>query len=155
MRTSMDTANSRWIPWALIGGLALVIAANGTMIWFAARSFPGAIENGFEIGTGYNRILDAVQRQSALGWTVQTAVEKESILLSLTDRAGKPLDGLAVEALAARPVGPADPPPLASPPAGTGRDRAAAGLAEGQWMVMLEAKDGAARYLTSRRILIP
>lgn len=152
----MGTASAdRWIPWALIGGLALVIAANGTMIWFAARSFPGAIENGFEIGAGYNRVLDAAQRQSALGWAVQTAVEKDSILLSLTDRAGKPLDGLAVEGLAARPVGPADTHPLAFTAAGNGRYRAAAGLAEGQWMVMVEAKDGTARYLTSRRILIP
>ena len=32
---------SRYIPWLFVGGFALVVAVNATMIWFAVGSFSG------------------------------------------------------------------------------------------------------------------
>src|SRR5262249_43192444 len=62
-------SNYRWIPWAIAGAFLIVAVVNGALAFFALRSDTGLVsEHPFELGNGYNRVLDAGAAQDALGW---------------------------------------------------------------------------------------
>ena len=77
------------------------------MVYAALHSFPGkAGDEGFDLSNHYNAVLDRVQREAALGWTVQARTDAAGRpVVTLTDRDGAPLRGASVAASAQRPLG--------------------------------------------------
>ena len=60
----------RFFPWAIIGGMLLVIAVNAGMAWSALHTFPGtAVEDAFDHSNDYDKVLNAAAREAALGWS--------------------------------------------------------------------------------------
>ena len=58
----------RWIPWVFVGAMALVVAVNGGLVYFALREPVGIIvKNPYQDGLRYNRTLEERQRQKAVG----------------------------------------------------------------------------------------
>jgi nitrogen fixation protein FixH len=153
-----ETAKSPWrfFPVATAGALLLVMVVNAGMVWSALRTFPGAAQNdGFDESNAYNQILDAVERQNALGWHVSAEILSNGrAVLHLKDRHGQPLLGAKVEANAIRPLGPAYATRLQFLPSKDGSYLADAALPlRGQWDLMLYAVRAGQEYRVTRRVL--
>jgi nitrogen fixation protein FixH len=151
----------RWIPWAIAAGLAIVVAVNGALVYFAVSSSTGLVnEHPFELGNGYNRVIEAGAAQDALGWHsdvrfVPAGTGKGEITARFTDRNGRPVTGLSVTAHVVRPVEPLPETTLALPETAAGNYAAAALLARpGQWEVRLAARRGADLFELAQRIVV-
>lgn len=160
-RATPDARRSLWIPWALASIFAAFLVANGTMIYFASRSWTGLeTEGAYEKGLAYNDIIAAAEAQAALGWQVAleagTAETGEAwVEVSLADREGHPIAARAVWARLVRPthVGYDREAPLRD--LGGGRYR---GLVElplpGQWDLRVRVEHVGGVYRASRRVVL-
>jgi nitrogen fixation protein FixH len=148
-------AGYAWFPKALLAALAIVIAVNVTMVWFATRSFPGQVNaNPYEVGTEYNHILAAAQTQAALGWRLTAEADGRTLSVRLADRTGQPIAGADVRGTLSRPVGPPQTTEVRLVPAAPGQYRAADILAApGQWELDVDATRGNERLSTSIRVV--
>jgi nitrogen fixation protein FixH len=142
-------AQCRWIPWAIAGCFAVVIAVNLALTYFAVHSDTGLVtEHPYELGTGYNRVLDDAAVQAALGWQGELHFRAANHLggtidIDLRDRDGQPLSGLSVSARLVRPLGGVADAELATTELAPGRYAAPVSLAEpGQWEVRVAARRG-------------
>lgn len=154
------TARSGWrfFPLAIVGGLGLVVAVNGAMIWQALATFPGkAGRDGFALSNRYNMVLQRQDDQAAIGWVVRTSVDaKGRPAMTLADTDGTPLAGAKINAVAERPVGEAHATPLLFVDHGAGRYAADATLdAPGQWDISITARIDGRTMTVTRRVHVP
>lgn len=152
-----QSSHWRLFPWAIAAAMGLVIAVNGGMVYAALHSFPGSAgSDGFDLSNHYDQVIDRAQQQAALGWSVQAAVDADRRpVLQLHDRAGAPLTGAAVRAIAERPLGPSHVATLTFRETAPGRYLGDASLDEpGQWDVQLTASALNHEVATTRRILV-
>jgi len=86
---------SAWIPWVFVGGMALVIAVNGVLIWAALSTFTGVtVGRSYDRGLAYNDVLAEGARQQALGWRASLRLEGEALRVTVRDQAGRPVAGM-------------------------------------------------------------
>lgn len=152
---------SRFIPWMFVGGFAIVIAVNGTLIYFAQSSFSGLeTEHAYERGLNYNQALEAAAAQDALGWHGQITLTEAAggqydLSVQFADRQAMPIDNLAVEAHLRRPSNAGMDLSVPLQRRGNGRYAAAIALpAPGQWDVRIVARDGALSWQESERLFV-
>ncbi len=98
-----------WIPATFVGLMLLVVAVNGTLIYFATDTFSGLdTDHAYQEGLDYNKTLAAAAASAALGWqagiTVTPTGPADRLSLQLTDRNGQPVEGLQVSAKLVRTV---------------------------------------------------
>lgn len=136
-----------------LSAFGVILTANMALVIAATGSFPGTVvEDSYVAGVGWNERANA---QDALGWRVGVSHTAEGLLaVTVEDEAGRPVRGLAVEAVVGRP-------------ARAGTDRAvtldAAGrihavplaLEPGLWRVALSIEGGAAPYKAVAEIVVP
>lgn len=153
--------SDRFIPWIYVIGMLVVIAVNGTMIYCAMSTWPGmAAQHPYQEGLAYNRELAAEQRQEALGWELAPRLSRGlgglELRVDATDRQGRILDGLTIEATLERPLGPADRARVALKPIGAGTYAARVpGLATGQWQLRLAASKAGHTMVMAERLMAP
>jgi nitrogen fixation protein FixH len=95
---------SGWIPWVFVGGMLLVVAVNGGLIYAAISTFTGvAVSRPYERGRQYNQVLDEAARQAALGWQAQVVLEADALRVDMRDRDGLPLPG-RLDGVLQRPI---------------------------------------------------
>ncbi len=103
------------IPLLFFAFFAVVLTANGIMIWIALSSWTGLeTKNHYLKGVDYNQTLQDVRNQEALGWTVQTSIApvvvpngplgQFEVVLVLTDPADTAISGARVEVRLERPT---------------------------------------------------
>jgi nitrogen fixation protein FixH len=147
----------RFFPWAVIGGLGIVVLVNAGMVFAALHSFPGqAGSEDFALSNHYDAVLDREARDAALGWTV-TAVADDSgrPLVMLTQRDSTPLRGASVAASAERPIGAPQPRTLGFRETTPGHYLADAALPVfGQWELTLSASVGGSAMTITRRVVV-
>lgn len=160
-RAFVSFSNCRWVPWAMAGAFLIVASANGALAYFALHSDTGLVaEHPFELGNGYNRVLDAGAAQDALGWHgtirfVDQAGLSGRIVAELRNPKGAPLVGLAVRAAVVRPVEPLPEQDLTLNASGQGSYAAAVTLVRaGQWEIRVTAERGADVYQFVQRIVV-
>lgn len=154
---------SSWIPWVFVGAMLVVVAVNAVMVTMAVRSWSGlVVEKPYERGIAYNSILGAQARQDALGWTLGATYEVTGdayagrVVLTATDSAGRPLDGLTVTATLTRPVEILEPITLDFTAAGDGRYIARTAVPKhGQWELRGRLSHGGDTYILTRRLTVP
>ncbi|UFN51506.1 FixH family protein [Roseomonas sp. OT10] len=150
-----DPRRGRWIPWAIAGGMAVVVAVNAVLITAAVTTFTGiTTSHPYEAGRDYNRVLEEAARQDALGWRATLRVVGGVLELRVADREGLPLSG-RVEGVLQRPV---DGRELPLDVAAVAPGRWQAALREdrpGLWQARLRltAPDGAALDVRERLVL--
>ena len=72
---SFDPNRSRWIPWAFVGGMTLVVVVNLIMVYYAVSTFTGVtVPRSYERGRGYDEVLAEAARQDALGWQAEVTL---------------------------------------------------------------------------------
>jgi nitrogen fixation protein FixH len=159
---SIRAARGRWIPWVFIGGMLIVVAANGALVYFAISSWDGVVTaHAFERGAAYNRLLAAAAAEEALGWKADITYRADTrtsgaLTVILVGKDGQPVDRAVLSAEAQRPVEPGRPVPIALKGMGEGRYvGTASGLRAGQWDIrVIAARDGTESHVT-RRIVVP
>ncbi|MFO1069635.1 MAG: FixH family protein [Geminicoccaceae bacterium] len=151
--------SGRWIPWVFVAGFGVVLAANGTMIWYATTSFPGLVTTkAYDEGIAYNQNLEAAEAQAKLGWQPALTVRplegfRGGLELRLLDRDGAPLDGATVSAKLERPVEVEHDFAVALEGRGGGRYAAAFDVPRvGVWDVHLVIRRGDASFVLDERV---
>ena len=149
-----------WVPMLFVAGFLVVIAVNGTLIYFAQDTFSGLeTASPYERGLDYNRTLAAQAEQDRLGWRSQAEITGEnaarSLQVRMTDRDGRPLDGLALSAYLVRPINEGLDLTIAPHPLGDGRYVASFTLpAAGQWELRLVAQGDGVTWQHSERLFV-
>jgi nitrogen fixation protein FixH len=158
----MHTPNrSRHLPWIFVGGMLVVVAVNAVLIYFAFSTWSGlATSHAYERGRGYNKALQAMERQDALGWSLRASLRPDAaggeLVIDAVDRQVQPLRGLAVEVTLVRPLGAAEKHRVELVPSGDGRYAARLpSLARGQWDAMITATATGERMLMTQRLAVP
>ncbi len=144
----------------LIGMLAffgVVFAANGVMMWMAARTFDGVDEpDAYRRGVHYNERLAEARAQRALGWRVRVDLpaaaaggSRRRVMVTVQDRHRRPLSGLAVAVTMRSPVNAHEDrmvtlTPNPTRPGQYGRELALPRL--GKWQAIVEIRDPAAGH---------
>jgi nitrogen fixation protein FixH len=151
---------SLWIPALFIGLMLLVVAVNGTMMFFAQSTFSGLdTSQSYQQGIQYNAILKEAEASAALGWTAKTTVTGTGtvrhLAVTLTDKRGEPVEGLAINAHLVRPVSTAFDQRFTLRAEGRGVYGTDVTLpALGSWELRLAADTGAADWQVMQRIFV-
>ncbi len=166
LTTRRRRAPGWWYPWIFVAGMAVVILVNAIMITFAVRSFSGIeTEDQYRKGIAYNEALSGARAQAELGWQGDVAFARMPsgaavsvpaagmLSVRLTDRAGHPLDGLVITAIAIRPTVEGYDRHLHLKGVGQGRYEGALVLPlEGQWDMQVLAVQGRRTFQFTRRL---
>jgi|GEM_PF-451196 len=178
-----ETADRRpidaWIPWFFVIFFAVVLAADGTLGYFAFSSWTGIGDenrNHYEKGLAYNAELSQVEAQVAAGIRgrldfrpvaapggagrpvaadegAKTGVWLE---LALTNPDGTPLLGAEVQVRALRPTSGGHDTAFVLPALGEGRYGAAVAFSlPGVWDLVVTAEAGATRFRIDKRVMVP
>jgi len=150
-----------WIPWVFAGGMLVVVAVNGSLVYFAFASWYGlATDHAYERGRTYNKVLDASERQEALGWALKAALRPApggaDLVVTFSDRTGRMLEGLAVTAALERPVGQPERRQITLTMERPGWYAGhLPGIQHGQWNSRIEAAGPDARIVAAQRLVLP
>src|SRR4051794_7073379 len=155
MSATMTTRRSGWIPWAFAGGMLLVVAVNGVLIFATVDTFTGVtVGKSYDKGRAYNHVLEEAARQDALGWTPEVALGGGALRVTVRDREGLPVEG-RLEGVLRRPVEGTEI-ALAPGAVGPGLWVAAVAPRPGQWDVRLRLTAPDGRHLDIRqRVVAP
>jgi nitrogen fixation protein FixH len=155
-----DSLRDRLIPWYIVAFMAVVIAVNGVMVYFATSSYTGLQAEGhYSKGLAYNEVIAAERAEQALGWTVrlefdQTGAMQGRVSAEARDASGEPLDGAIVTAWLVRPTQAGHDLRLALAPETGGIYAAEVRLPlPGQWDIKTQIEHPSGTYRTVRRIV--
>ena len=161
----MTTMRERgwWYPYIFVGILVVVAIVNGIFAFFASTTFNGLVtDNAYEKGVNYNATIALARQQTELGWQANvqfvpdSSGHKATLTVSYTDKAGQPLDGLTVEALAERPTVTGYEATIAFTQSQKGTYTAQISVPMGgEWDFDLVATSDGVVHQTQRRFLIP
>ena len=82
-------ARDRWIPWYFVLFFAVVAAVNAVMVTLAIRTHTGTVtDHPYEIGIKYNEVVEASEKQDALGWSSAINYSNDKLHFTLKNKAG-------------------------------------------------------------------
>ena len=82
----------KWIPWYFVLFFLVIAAVDGVMVTLAVRTQTGIVtEHPYEKGLAYNRVIDAEQKQEALGWKSEIVLTGNTLRFTLRDKNGAPI----------------------------------------------------------------
>jgi nitrogen fixation protein FixH len=128
---------------ALLAFFGTVFAVNGALIYEAISTHTGLVANEpYRKGLAYNERISADERQTHLGWTDAVELDRSGhVALVLAERDGSAVRGLQVEGMLSRPATSRYDAKLALTETEPGRyEGQSAALAEGGWLIALEAR---------------
>jgi len=156
-----------WYPYIFVGVFLVVLAVNLVMAMSAVKTFSGLqTEQAYDKGLAYNEVLAQAKAQEKLGWSVDAQVvphdpsntqrHDADMSVTYTDKAGKPVTGLSVQAEISRPTLAGHDQKLELVEKTPGQYVALAPLdLPGQWDINVIARQGESQYKFSQRVLVP
>lgn len=148
----------RMVLLSLVGFFVVVASVNAFMITQAVRTFGGVeTENAYKAGLAFNQSIAAAGAQDARGWSVDIGRAGQSstdFTVTVRDRAGRPVTGMALDALLAHPTDRRHDKPMAVTSSGVGTFRAAAEPEAGIWDVVITLRDGDTALFRSRNRIV-
>jgi nitrogen fixation protein FixH len=153
----------RWIPWAFVAFLGIVLAANGAMIGIAFLTWPGLeTADAYRKGIAYNAALEAAREQAAQGWEVELAFvpvgtgPRGRLELRLVDMLGQPIERAVAYADLTRPTRAGHDFTIPLEPGAAGvYGKTLAFPLPGIWDVRVRAEQRSRTYWTTRRVFVP
>lgn len=135
----------------------VIAVIDGLFLTLALRTFPGQVSvTPYEDGLLYNRHIAQMEAQGRLGWKATAQAQPKAVVVTLQDRAGAPLPGLAITGRLQRPATEAGRLDLRFRELAPGRYAAAPGRLSGTWDLTLEARgDAGAVFQAERRLTWP
>jgi len=150
-----------WGPWVFVAMFAVVLGANGVMIWVAFDSWTGLeTRNAYERGLDYNRVLDAERAQAALGWQVEIdfapgEAGRAMIDARFRNRDGHPVSLTRVRARLTRPTHSGHDKTVTLAKRGPGHYGADLTVPlPGQWDLRVLARHAGGTYQAQRRVVL-
>lgn len=152
-------------PFELTGGMVaamlilffgVVVSVNATILTMALRTMPGVeTRSAYEDSQRFNEEIARQHERDARGWTATTTLARQgegaTLAVTLADRGGGPLTGLATSARLRHPATSARDHDLALSESRPGRYEASFGRIEaGSWILELQAKRGEEVAFVSR-----
>jgi len=155
MNATAAPSRSRWIPWAFVGGFAVVFAANGIMVTFAMSSWTGLdTRDAYRKGLAYNSTLAAERRQAALGWHGTADWRDGPLTVEMADDRGEPLTAATMRADFIRPTAEGHDVSVALAEIGGGRYAAPIALPlDGLWDVRVTVRRSADTFQINQRLM--
>jgi nitrogen fixation protein FixH len=147
----------RFFPIGVIAAMGVVVAVNGGMVYVALHGFPGqAGEEDFALSNHYDAVLERVQREAALGWTLSAQADDTGRpVVTLVDRNRAPLRGASVTGFAERPLGAPQTQQLMFRETAAGRYVGSMALPKpGQWDLTLSASADGHAVAATRRVIV-
>lgn len=97
--------SGRHVLIAMVAFFGVIFAVNGVLLWQAVATHSGLVASEpYRKGLGYNRRIEADERQQSLGWTTLATVERShGVSITLLDRLGEPVTGLQLVGTIGRP----------------------------------------------------
>jgi nitrogen fixation protein FixH len=143
---------------AFLAFFGIIFAVNGALIYEALSTHTGLVANEpYRKGLAYNERITADERQAHLGWTELLEVGRDGhVTLALAERDGRAVQGLRIEGVLGRPATNRFDVRFSLTETVPGRYEAeAAAVAEGSWVITLEARvqPGAEPIYRARRRL--
>lgn len=150
------------LPWLFVAFFAVVFAANGVLVYFAAQSWTGLETKGYYIkGLDHNRTLATAAQQKALGWLSDLSADRTAdgallVRFGLQDGRREGVSGARVKARFVRPTHVGHDFELLLRESVPGRYRATAEAPlPGQWDIRITAEHRAGTYRLHRRVVLP
>lgn len=150
--TSQALVTGRQVFWWITGFFAVIIGVNATMATLALSTFNGVSEDqAYVDGLAFNETLQAVDAQQAMGWSVNTRIDRPgglaaNIQAEYLDAKNIALTNLVVRAEFVRPVHQGYDFSVPLEQTGPGLYTAATTVPlEGQWTVRLIAEHNASQ----------
>lgn len=85
-----------------VSAFAIIIGVNMLLAFSAVKTFPGLeVKNSYVASQEFD---DRRAAQTALGWTVEASHTGGLLILSITDKMGKPVEVAALDAVLGRPT---------------------------------------------------
>lgn len=146
---------------AMLAFFGVVTAVDAVMIYQAVHTFGGVeTSDAYRKGLAYNKRIASSAEQDALGWIEDVTIDapRGVLVVSLSDRNRKGIEGLVVSATIGRPATNAFDQTLTLEDRGDGRHEAPVpSLAAGSWSVDVSARrsavpDSAAVYQSKVRV---
>jgi nitrogen fixation protein FixH len=144
------------VPALFVAGLAIVVAVNGTMMWFAISSFSGLYsDHARDRGVHYNNIVAEQRARDALGWRVVPVWKDGRIQVTLLQKTGAPLEGAHLVAELVRPTEKRAPVPVVWSDKGNGQFSGEVTLPErGNWDIDIVVDAQGHRFAETRRMFL-
>jgi nitrogen fixation protein FixH len=143
----------------LVGFFAVVVAVNAVMVRAAVTTFGGLeTASSYQAGLNFARDLAAAQAQDARDWRVDARLRHQAqapmqVELSVHDRAGHPLAGLAATVVLFHPTDRRLDRAVEMRADSVGRFRGSTAPAPGQWDLVIELTRDDERLFRSRKRL--
>ncbi len=152
----------RWIPWTFVGLFAVMLVANGCLVYFAFGSFTGlSTKQPYRQGLGFNAALDANARQEALGLEPVLTLTPDAggalrVSFEVRSRSGEALRTSPPEIAFRRPTAEGHDFSITLTDAGEGRftGRATPPL-RGLWDLHIRVRNDRRTYKWIRRVRVP
>ena len=140
----------------MVAFFGIIIAVNVIMAVIARTSWTGlVVENSYVASQQFNDRLAATKAQAALGWQASLGVSDGQVRYALVDKQGAPVRMEAVSVSFRRPIDDREDHVVQLQAAEAGVFAAKHALADGAWIVEVEADAGLAHpYRETHRILI-
>lgn len=157
MQTGLSKPIDRYIPWMFVAVFALLFAVLGWFTWLALSTFDGVVsKTPYETGLAYDRVVEASNRQDALGWTVSARLSGGNRLVVIArDSADQPVSINSIAVRLQRPTTDRYDRVLTLRQTAPGRFEAPVSLPlAGAWDAILIAQSPHGPYHVRRRLLL-
>lgn len=130
----------RHMLFLVLGFFATIIAANGTMAYFAINSWTGlVVKNSYVASQNFNKKLERIERQKQIGMTSSLNYDDGFLKITLRRKDGTPASGLKAKLKIGRVVHENADSTLVLKELGAGTYSAQSALAPGLWQLGLLA----------------
>ena len=152
----------RKVLWMLVAFFGIVIGVNAIMMKLAIQTLPGTeVDSAYSASLAYESQIAAAQDQNARNWKVDAHIGRDigggaTLQVEARDKSGAPMSGLKFQGRFERPTDRRADQRVTLAEVGTGIYRGnAAGIAPGQWDLVLEGESAGQRMFLSRnRVLL-
>jgi nitrogen fixation protein FixH len=152
----------RKVLFILVAFFGVVIGVNMVMMRLAIQTLPGTeVDSAYSASLAYESEIAAAHDQNARNWKVDAHIGRDSgggatVQVEARDKNGIPMSGLKFQGRFERPIDRRADKPVALAEVGIGIYRGnAAGIAPGQWDLVLEGEAAGQRMFLSRnRVLL-
>ncbi|MBW8636034.1 FixH family protein [Hoeflea sp. WL0058] len=140
----------------IVAFFAVVIGVNLTMAYFASHSWSGLIvHNTYVASQHFDEDVEATKALHKRGWVSDLDVDGETIVYTLDDASGAPIEADEVVVLFQRPASELQDREVRLLPSSRGRFESQSAIATGQWLARISVKDGdSVLFSETRRFII-
>lgn len=153
----MTSRSDRWIPWSFVGGFAIILIANGIMVFSAFDSWTGvSTDDAYRRGLAHNQQLAQAKKAEATGWQIAARVDgagtQRQVLVTLHDKAKRPIRHADIRVAFQRPIERGYDFAVTLRPTGNGRYAGQVRIPKyGQWRLRFTVSNAGERIVATRR----